>query len=211
MGQRNNTVDDFWVKVKKSDGCWEWQGCRDSGGYGFFWWNNKQLKAHRFLAQYILRWNIADLMVCHKCDNPSCVRPDHLFVGTTDDNMADMVAKGRSTKGVPKSADHRAKIGAARLGHEVKPETRAKLRAANLGKRHTKEARAKMSAARAGVPRPDLIGKLAGENNGNCKISDAQVNEMRAAYARGEKIARIARAYGIGESQAHRIVKKQVR
>ncbi len=89
----------FWDRVKKTEGCWEWQKYRDSNGYGEFQFceNKKKgnISAHRY--SYFLANPGADetLIVCHKCDNPCCVRPDHLFLGTHQDNVDDKVRKGR--------------------------------------------------------------------------------------------------------------------
>lgn len=85
----------FWSKVAMSDGCWLWTGCRNAKGYGSFYCPDKVRKAHR------IAWEIANgeiptgIQVCHHCDNPSCVRPDHLFLGTQSDNSQDMVRKHR--------------------------------------------------------------------------------------------------------------------
>lgn len=85
----------FWPHVATGPGCWEWTRARNSGGYGTFVYPDGQL-AHRF--SWIVSFGpIPDgLDVLHKCDNPPCVRPDHLFLGTDADNAADKVAKGRS-------------------------------------------------------------------------------------------------------------------
>lgn len=87
--------DRFWSKVRKGDGCWEWTAWINSNGYGEFTKDHKNLKASR--VSWILTYGpIPDgLFVCHHCDNPPCVRPDHLFLGTPLDNMRDMIAKGR--------------------------------------------------------------------------------------------------------------------
>lgn len=96
-------IERFWLYVKKSDGCWEWQSTKGSGGYGMFWFQGRTRPAHKI--SYIIDHGIgymdipSNLFVCHECDNRRCVRPDHLWLGTNDDNMADMVAKGRSPKG----------------------------------------------------------------------------------------------------------------
>lgn len=101
----------FWEKVKKSDypdGCWNWTGARSGpgwykgGGYGIIGScgkNRRGIGAHR--VSYML--NVGEIpegmCVCHRCDNPRCVRPDHLFLGTQSDNMQDASRKGR-TRGV---------------------------------------------------------------------------------------------------------------
>ena len=88
----------FWAKVRKTEGCWLWVGCRDHHGYGQIARGGKyggHMKAHR--ASYELSVGpVPDGMhVLHRCDNPSCVRPDHLFLGDHSANMRDMWNKGR--------------------------------------------------------------------------------------------------------------------
>lgn len=86
----------FWSKVNVSGDCWLWQGPRTTNGYGNLRWGNADhMAAHRY--SYALHHGpIADgLFVCHRCDTPTCVRPEHLFLGTHRDNMRDCAAKGR--------------------------------------------------------------------------------------------------------------------
>lgn len=86
----------FWSKVEKTDTCWIWGGNKNQDGYGLFYpLSKKTAQAHRF-SWSLINGPVPDgLYVCHKCDNPSCVNPDHLFVGTQTDNMRDCKNKGR--------------------------------------------------------------------------------------------------------------------
>lgn len=87
--------------------CWEWLAYKDKWGYG-------RIGKSSFLRNYLahrLSWELhngtipSDLLVLHCCDNPSCVNPDHLFLGTVQDNISDMVAKGRNASGTRKLTD----------------------------------------------------------------------------------------------------------
>jgi hypothetical protein len=89
----------FWARVDKSGECWLWTGPRDKDGYGKANVRRRALRAHR------VSWTMANgaipegLIVCHRCDTPACVRPDHLWLGTQLDNVRDMTAKGRRASG----------------------------------------------------------------------------------------------------------------
>ena len=88
----------FWLQVNfDPDACWTWTGYCNAAGYGHVrWGEDRRVFAHR-VAWEAVHGPIPDgLVVCHHCDNPPCVRPDHLFLGTVRDNAQDMIAKGRS-------------------------------------------------------------------------------------------------------------------
>ena len=93
-------IERFLTKyeVDSKTDCWLWTGWKTSKGYGGFSLNGKDVGAHR--VSYMLFKHDVDekLSVLHTCDNPSCVNPDHLFLGTQQDNMLDKKSKGRSPK-----------------------------------------------------------------------------------------------------------------
>ncbi len=93
----------FWSRVKKSDGCWEWQGKIKrgrTGGYGLLMWKGEpDARAHRVAYELSHGPIPSGKLVCHTCDNPPCCRPDHLFLGTSLENMQDAKAKGRIVRG----------------------------------------------------------------------------------------------------------------
>ena len=88
----------FWEKVKKGSGCWEWTAHKNSQGYGMFNYFGEIWLAHRVSAK-INGMDVEDVCVLHHCDNPSCVNPKHLWLGTRGDNNKDRHKKGRSRGG----------------------------------------------------------------------------------------------------------------
>jgi hypothetical protein len=88
----------FWrfVEPDPNSGCWLWSGAHDKDGYGLIRENYKNVRAHRLSYEMHKGAVGADLMVCHRCDVPSCVNPDHLFLGDNSDNQIDCARKGRN-------------------------------------------------------------------------------------------------------------------
>ena len=131
----------FWSNVDKTSGCWLWTGSTNGCGYGQFTYNGKLEKAHRVSWQIhhgpLPLWSghTTGICVLHRCDVPLCVNPDHLFLGTQGDNVADMIEKGR------RDAQQFASLG-------------GKARAAKLTKARRIAIAKKAAAARWGKKKP---------------------------------------------------------
>lgn len=99
---RKTVLERFEEKFEKIDGntCWEWKAHRTPKGYGSIKINRRMRSAHR------VSWELYEgpipegLCILHRCDNPPCVRPSHLFLGTQAENVADMISKNRKAIGV---------------------------------------------------------------------------------------------------------------
>jgi hypothetical protein len=99
-------LERFWLKVSKAgpDECWEWSGGRNRQGYGVYYLANQRHYAHRWIVEQDLGRSLRGLRTgdspgtedaCHRCDNPPCVNPAHLYVGTRQRNVADAVERSR--------------------------------------------------------------------------------------------------------------------
>lgn len=145
------TLEQRWSHyTSKGPICWEWTGSKDANGYGRLNINNRPILAHRLSWELHFHEISSDQHVLHRCDNPGCVRPDHLFLGDQVANNADMVAKGRFSPGVSRGIDH----GCAKLTEEQVRYIRAskesdQLMADKFGisRRHIRDIKARMAWA----------------------------------------------------------------
>lgn len=109
-GKAKRTLSErFWEKVDKSGECWEWTATTIGGGYGSIHHNKRMRYAHRVSFELTYGKIPDGLDVLHTCDNPLCVNPSHLRLGTHRDNMQDMIKKGRGNK------NKGVKVGTAKL------------------------------------------------------------------------------------------------
>lgn len=132
------TIERFWAKVRKTDTCWLWTASTRSKGYGAFCYRRHgkyvQGRAHIFSYELHKEEVPAGLFVLHACDNPACVNPDHLFLGTNQDNVNDMVRKGRHVAGGTHCGVNGAwKRGERHHASKLTPETVREIRQLHAG------------------------------------------------------------------------------
>jgi len=85
----------FEARMTVTPGCWLWNGTKDYKGYGVIYASKRRRFAHRFSYELYVGEIPPGLCICHKCDNPGCVNPDHLWAGTNQENVDDKMKKGR--------------------------------------------------------------------------------------------------------------------
>ena len=117
-----------------ADQCWNWHASKEAFGYGHFKYDHRILKAHRFSWEYFRGVIPAGSYVLHKCDNPSCINPNHLFLGTPFDNMQDKIRKGRAVYEMGEKS-HNAKLTDAQVQEIRSLYSTGKYYQHDLGKR----------------------------------------------------------------------------
>lgn len=106
--------------VADNSGCWIWLGAKCAQGYGNMWSGSRYEKAHRVSYRLLVGSIPGGMFVCHSCDRPSCINPEHLWLGTARDNIADAISKGRYRNG----SAHGERNGSAKLSADEVREIR---------------------------------------------------------------------------------------
>jgi hypothetical protein len=161
--------------------CWEWKCGKSPAGYGCFYFSGQNRPAHRVAFEIENHTIPEGMFACHKCDNPSCVNPRHIFIGTQKDNIDDMRAKGRSNYMGPKNPcrgdNHPSKF-------------------------RPKEAFSHLKAYR------DLHPEMwRGENAKPAKLKEEDVRDIRRRYDGGEVQTALAEAFGVSQTVIHNVIR----
>lgn len=207
----------FWEKVRKSDGCWEWTGAM-AYGYGRIGVapGVSPAPAHRVSWELHHGPLAPGAVVCHRCDNRRCVRPDHLFIGSQADNMRDMHAKGRHAYGERDGtaklteAEAREIIRRYRLGEtqqglavafRVRKSTVCRV-VRGIRWAHLRDERTDLPPAQGHGPR-----LRSGSGNGRAKLTEDEAREaLRLNREEGIKAYSLAKRFGVTESTMQALV-----
>lgn len=206
----------FFSRFTRAEGCWEWQGHPDEDGYGQMRIGKRRVaKAHR-ISWMIHKGIVPDgLCVLHRCDNPPCVNPDHLFLGTSTDNNKDRDSKGRGNapKGERVRSAKLTNMTAAQILQDFIPGTTTE---AHLAKKYGVTQGAINSLLRGrswkhlNVPLPQFTftdTRARGERSGQAKLTENQVKEIRRMYATGNYSQQfIANKFGVRQTLISNIV-----
>lgn len=195
----------FFSKVMKLEDCWEWGATVNNQGYGVTSWEGSNQLAHRVSYAH----HVADIpqgkCVLHRCDNPRCVRPDHLFLGTMKDNYDDMESKGRGCRG----SDH----GMAKVTEDQVCEIR---------ELYAKGFTQVFLAKKYGLTGPTLSVMIRGKkwrhaggpiadkwiNGTPRRVTPEQYQDIVARINNGERIVDIAKLYSVSQSMICSIKRK---
>lgn len=226
MGRPKNNAERFWKRVDKNGTtpahkpdigpCWLWTGAKDNKGYGVTTFEWKYMTAHR--AAYMFHHGNLEgaEFVCHHCDNPPCVNPEHLFLGTNRDNTADKVSKQRQSRGEKhsKAILPGRKRGEAHYSHKLTEQNVLEIRKLWAESKIPLEQLAvrfgvsygTLERAARGTSWKHLPKAIPQEGARHAKLTKESVLEMRSLRESGLTVIEIAHRFGISRFTCNDVV-----
>lgn len=195
-------IDKILNGIYYDNQCWIWKMSKNSDGYGNVWVDKKYWKAHR-LSYLVFKGDIPEgLCVCHRCDNASCVNPEHLWLGTHKENMLDMIKKGRTLYAEQRSNN---KIPSYKRPEIVKEYLSGKTQL-YLSKKYNCHPSAIFNAIHALIP-VNKIG-FKGEKHPGAKLKESDIIKIRKSSDLGLKNKEISKLYNVTPQAINRIIKR---
>jgi DNA-binding MarR family transcriptional regulator len=207
-----DAIERFVSLTQRGPGCWEWLGSKDADGYGKMRiGNRKAARAHR-IAWTIAHSDPGKMLVCHHCDNPGCVRPDHLFLGTALDNNRDRQSKGRPNNAPRGELNTQAKLTAEQARQVVELYRTGKFRQRDLGEMFgvTQSAVQLLLSGKnwrhSGIE--PVTGMRSAPKRSRRKLADQERAALIAEYAAGgASQAALAEQYGVSQSYVSQAIR----
>lgn len=179
-----------------NSGCWLWTRAVNKDGYGLTSWNGVHIRAHRASLQIKLGRPLeADECACHHCDNPPCVNPDHLWVGTPGDNARDRDKKGRTAQ-PPRGDSHWTRLHPERVARGDRHGSHTCPESLPRGDRHFSKTN------------PEKVAR--GERVSSAKLTATQVRDIRALCSTGVTHRAVAAMFGVAQPTVSRIVRREL-
>ncbi len=200
---RSEAVHLTRYEVDQASGCWNWTGAISTRGYGKLGYDGKTGLAHRFFYSRLVG-PIGDKFVCHRCDNPRCVNPKHLFLGTHADNMRDAQQKGR--RPLAGEAGYTAKLPdeAVALMRREKGLPSVYARRYGVTTSAIRDAMAGTTFANVTVPPVSSV-PCRGERRENAILTEALVKEMRELRRQRRTFRELAAQFGVSTAVARKV------